>query len=198
MQIVFDTREYLEKIWRLLERVPLASNARNRYVGAVLFSAFNICDGMQLLIKNKNYVSSNILVRPLFESIFRAFWLSRIATAEQIENSMKSDSWPGTQKLHSDIEGKNEIIDLLVKEKIKINEILNSYTHGGNQNPISHMGEGEHITPNIADSEVVYFLRVLQLSAYFLLSELIYLSGTNEFDHELNKIGEELIEATNI
>lgn len=193
MKIVFDTREYLEEVWRLLERIPLAANPRSQYVGAMLFSAFNICDGMQLLIQKGNFVSSNILVRSLFEYVFRAFWLSRVATKEQAESSMKSDSWPKTLKLHKDIEGQNEIIDLLSSERMKVSEILHSYTHGGNQNPLSQLGNGGYITPNIPDQEVIYFLRVLQLSAFLVLSELIYLSGLKEFDSDLTRIGEKLV-----
>jgi hypothetical protein len=193
MQIIFDTREYLEKIWQLLEKVPLPDSPKNRYIAAMLFSAFDICDGMQLLIQKGNHSSSNILIRPLFEYVFRVFWLSRVASNEQILSSMKSDCWPNTSKLHKEIEGKNEIIDLLAKEKVKINTILHSYTHGGNQNPISHMGRGSYITPNIPDSDVIYFLRVVQISASFLLCELIHLSGSKDFESELNKIGEELL-----
>lgn len=198
MKIVFDTREYLEEAWHLIERIPLAADARNQYVGAMLFSAFNICDGMQLLIQKGNFVSSNILVRSLFEYVFRAFWLSRVATNEQAVSSMKLDSWPKTLKLHEDIKEKSGIIDLLCSERMKISKILHSYTHGGNQNPLSQMGNDGYITPNIPDQEVIYFLRVLQLSAFFVLSELIYLSGSKEFDGALTKIGEKLVEDVSI
>lgn len=196
MNIIFSTRDYLEKIWIILEKIPLSDTPKSRYIGAMLFSAFNICDGMQLLIQNRNHASSNILLRSLFEYIFRAFWLSRVATDDQIFRSINSDDWPNTQTLHKSIEGKNGIIDLLAKEKIKINKILHSYSHGGNQNPISHMGQGHYITPNIDDSEVIYFINILQLSAYFILSEIIHLSGTKDFELELNTISKDLLTIT--
>jgi hypothetical protein len=87
----YYTREYIEEMWHLLQRVPLTGDIRSRYIGAVLFSAFNICDGIASPPKRKNYVSSNILVRLLFEYIFRAFWLSRVATNEQIESCVLSE-----------------------------------------------------------------------------------------------------------
>lgn len=198
MKIVFEAREYLEKIWVLVEKIPVGGTANQQFIGAMFYSTFNICDAIQLLIQKGNFVSSNILVRSLFEYAFRSFWLGRVATNEQVRLSMESDSWPDTSKLHKAIAGKNEIVDLLAKEKLEISQVLHSFTHGGNQNPLSQLGNGNYITSNVSDSEVTYFLRILLLSSYLVISELAYLSGTNEFDQELESLGQGLINFVSI
>lgn len=164
----------------------------------MLFSALNICDAMQLLIEKRNFVSTNILLRSLYEYIFRSFWLNRVAAFEDIQHCMKEDKWPATPALHTAIKGMNEIIDLLAAEKVKIQSILNSYIHGGSQNPLSQLGDDNYITPNIPDTEVIYLLQVVQLCSYVILCESIYLSNTNEFDSEVEVMGNNLLSADDI
>ncbi len=164
----------------------------------MLFSALNICDAMQLLIEKRNFVSTNILLRSLYEYIFRSFWLNRVAAFEDIQRCMKEDKWPATPALHTAIKCMNEIIDLLAAEKVKIQSILNSYIHGGSQNPLSQLGGDNYITPNIPDTEVIYLLQVVQLCSYVILCESIYLSNTNEFDSEVEVMGNNLLSADDI
>lgn len=198
MKIVFDAREYLEKIWGLIEEIYIGGTAKEQFTGAMFYSTLNICDAIQVLIQERNFVSSNILVRPLFEYAFRSFWLARVATNEEARLSMESDSWPTTRGLHEAIQGKNEIVDLLAKEKLQINQKLHSFTHGGNQNPLSQLGQENYITPNISDSERNYFLKVTLLSSFLVISEVAHLSRTNKYGLELEILGQDLINLLNI
>lgn len=198
MKIIFDARDYLEKVWAISEKISFDGSANSQFIGSMLFSALNICDAMQLLIEKRNFVSTNILLRSLYEYIFRSFWLNRVAAFEDIQCCMKEDKWPATPALHSAINGMNEIVDLLVAEKVKIQAILNSYIHGGSQNPLSQLGDDNYITPNIPDSEVIYLLQVVQLCSYVVLCESIYLSNTNEFDSEVEVMGNNLLSAHDV
>lgn len=191
MKIVFDTRDFLEKAWAIAEKTSISSDVNAQCKGAMLYSAFNIFDAM--LIQKKNFVSANILFRSLFEYVFRAYWLNRIASVEDVLQAMSEDKWPKTKALHDLIAGKNSIIDALVSEKSKIQDILHSYIHGGLQNPLGQLGADGHIEPNIPDSEVSYLLSMIQLNAYVSLCEMAHLSGSDEIEAEIVQIMEELV-----
>ena len=108
--------------------------------------------------------------------------------------TIKEDKWPKTKCLHQLLSGKNQLIDLLAREKIKIQDILNSYTHGGAQNPLAQLGSGRHIEPNIPESEVTYLLTMVQLNIYIILFEMAHLSGSNELEIEIMKIMDEVMD----
>lgn len=159
----------------------------------MLYSTLNICDAMQLLIQKRNFVSANILFRAMFEYLFRAYWLNRVASDEEVIETIKEEKWPKTKKLHKLIAGKNPLIDLLASDKIKIQDILNSYIHGGAQNPLAQLGGGRHIEPNIPESEVMYLLTMVQLNTYVLLFEMAHLSGSDELETEIMKLINEVM-----
>jgi len=194
MKIVFDTKEYLEKAWDIAEQINIDGSIATKLKGAMLYSTLNICDAMQLLIQKSNFVSANILFRSMLEYLFRAYWLNRIASDEEVIETIKEDNWPKTKSLHQLISGKNQLIDLLAREKIKIQDILNSYTHGGAQNPLAQLGSGRHIEPNIPESEVTYLLTMVQLNIYIILFEMAHLSGSNELEIEIMKIMDEVMD----
>jgi hypothetical protein len=154
----------------------------------MLHSTIYICDGIQTLIEHNNLASSNALLRPLLEYTFRFFWLNRIATEEEIEACINKDRWPATNKLHDAIKGKDELIDTLTREKMEISDILHSYTHGGNQNPLSHIGKKNLITHNMPNSDIVYVLNLVRSVAFSALHEMTILSSTNEFNSPLDEL----------
>lgn len=198
METVSHTRDYIEEIWNIAESIPIDADSKSQFIGAMLFSALNICDAMQLLIQRKNFVSVNVLLRSLFEYVFRAFWLNRVASEKEIEVAMLRDAWPKTIDLHNSIEDKNEFIDFLAKVKLENKDILHSYIHGGTQNPLGQLGNGNFITPNIPDSEILYLLKIIQVSAYLLLCESAHLSKEGDFLHEIDRIGDALIKLSKI
>ena len=193
MNIVFDTREYLEKAWNITERISVDSQITTQFKGGMLYSALNICDAMQDLIQKRNFVSANILFRSLLEHVFRGYWLSRIASDDDVDKAMNEDRWPGTKKLHDLIKGENAVIDILASEKLKIKDILDSYIHGGSQNPLGQLGNKGYIEPNIPDSEVSYLLNIIKLSAYVTLFEMAHLSKSREIENEIMQIMKELV-----
>ncbi|MEM5537260.1 hypothetical protein WNY58_12765 [Neptuniibacter pectenicola] len=194
MKKVFDTREHLEKAWSIAEKISIDGSAATQFKGAMLYSTLNICDAMQLLIYKRNFVSANILFRSLFEYVFRSFWLNRLASEEQVELAMKEEKWPKTKNLHKLLAGQNAVIDLLVSEKTKIQDILHSYIHGGSQNPLSQLGNGAYIQPNIPESEVSYLLDMISISTYSILFEMAHLAKSDELKAEIMEIvGENVI-----
>ena len=193
MKEVFDTREYLEKMWEIAERIKVPKDVGTHFKGAMIYSALNICDAMQLLIQKQNFVPTVILLRSLFEYIFRVYWLNRVASAAEVNKVIHEGKWPDTKTLHSSI-SELPYIDKLVIKKQEMNDILCSYVHGGSQAALSMMGNGT-IQPNIPDSDVSSLLCDIQLSSYMLLSELESLSGENNFQAEIDKITEELLVA---
>jgi len=188
MKKVFDTREYLEKAWTIVEALTIEGDNQNRFKGAMLYSTLNICDGMQILITNRNFVSANILFRSLFEYLFRSYWLSRLASGLELDSAMNNDEWPNTKTIHSLIKGKSDLVDLLADEKLKINNILHSYIHGGNQNPLSNFSPDNIIAPNAPESEVSYLLGILQAIVFVILLEFVHISRSEEARRKVMKL----------
>ena len=193
MELVFETRDYLEKAWKLVERIEIDASPEDQFRGAMLYSTLNICDGMQVLVQQRNFVAANVLFRALFEYVFRAYWLNRVASVRQVERAIRDDRWPQTRLLHEQITDLNSVIDVLVGEKLKVQDILHSYIHGGSQNPLGQLGHEGHIEPNIPDSEVSYLLHVIQLGIYIAVSEMVFLSGSSEFEGELVELVEAVV-----
>jgi hypothetical protein len=193
MKIVFDTQEQINKAWNIAEKVSINGGITIKFKGAMFYSTLNICDAMQVLIQKRNYVAANILLRSLLEYLFRSYWLNRVATENEIVLAINEDWWPKTKILHSLIAEKNSIIDLLASEKLKIQDILHSYVHGGSQNPLSQLGSSGFIEPNITDSEVTYLLNVVQLCTCVTLSEMAHLSDSDETEAEIVRMVKELI-----
>lgn len=188
MKSVFDTREYLEQAWDIVETIAIDSDNESRFKGSMLYSTLNICDAMQLLIQKRNFVSSNILLRSLFEYLFRSYWLCRAALPEEIESAMMSDEWPGTKSIHISIEGKSNLIDLLASEKLKIQNILHSYIHAGNQNPLGNFSPDNTISPNVPDSEVSYLLNMVQVTSLIVLLEMANMAKSDDAQKAVMKL----------
>jgi len=180
MKTVFDTREYLDKAWDIAETISINSDNESRFKGSMLYSALNVCDAMQLLVQKRNFVSANILFRSLFEYLFRSYWLCKVASPSEIDSALNTDKWPNTKAMHLSLEGKNELIDLIASEKLKINNILHSYIHAGNQNPLSNFSPENMISPNIPDTEVNYLLNMVKVISFIILLEMANMAQSEE------------------
>ena len=74
----------------------------------------------------------------------------------------------------------------------ELRPLMHSYTHGGVQNAFRQLGDGNYITPNIDDKEVVQLIQIVALMSFVILVELIDLSDNTESIEVLNNISESM------
>lgn len=176
MDCIFEAREHIETCWEAIEQCSIDGSAKTQFIGAMLYVAFNHCDGIQTLAQKRNFASAYALVRPMLETSFRAMWLHRCATEEQIQSCMEKDNWESAWDLVQEIEAKNENAPILSGIWRDVKPMLHSYTHGGVQNAIRQLGYENSITPNLSDLEVFQLMQTVGLISWMLLAEMIDLS----------------------
>ncbi len=156
MECIFKAREHIDCIWSAIEEIRIESpSTKGKFVSTMLFVAFNHCDGIQTLVKKKNFASAYALVRPLLESSFRAFWLHRCATEDQVKKCIDSDNWKSAWGLINAYETEMEFSPTLSNIWSELRPSLHSYTHGGLQIASRHIDSENTITPNVSDEEVL-------------------------------------------
>lgn len=188
MDCIFDARKHLDMCWADIEQCSINGSAQSQFIGAMLYVAFNHCDGIQILAQKKNFASACALLRPLLETSFRAMWLHRCATEEQVQNCMENDNWKSARDLAQEVEAKNGNTPILSNIWSDLRPMLHSYTHGGVQNALRQLGFENSITPNLTDLEVFQLMQAVGLLSWMLLVEFIDLSKNEKLLDSLENL----------
>lgn len=189
MECIFKVREQLEKIWALSESCSVSGTRRNRLVSSMLFVSLNHCDAIQLLSQKKNFSSSYALLRPLFETTFRAIWLHRCATDEQVAKCIETDKWKSAWDLVQEIESHTGNPPIFSKMWDDLRHFMHSFTHGGIQNAARQIGDKNYISPNLSDDEVFQLMQKVGLFSLTILGELIDLAEKEELVPMYEELG---------
>ncbi|NRF17429.1 DUF6988 family protein [Vibrio coralliilyticus] len=177
MQMIFDTREHLEIVWRISEQIEAKSDGYNETISAMLFVSINHCDALQLLCEKKNFASAFALIRPTIENTMRAVWLRNIATEAQSNRALYKDKWPAVWELIELVEKKTGQTKLFSKLWSDIKHFSHDFTHGGIQLANRQIAPNGIITPNVPDDEVRLLLRLSAVVSVYALGELIELAN---------------------
>ncbi|MCF6226389.1 MAG: DUF5677 domain-containing protein [Xanthomonadales bacterium] len=194
MDCIFEAKEHIETCWRAIEKCSIDGLAQSQFVGAMLYVAFNHCDGIQTLAQKKNFASAYALVRPMLETSFRAIWLHSCATDEQVQNCMEKDRWESAWNLILEIEEKNDNAPILSGIWSDARPRLHSYTHGGVEIAIRQLGNESSIAPNLSDLEVFQLMQTVGFVSWMVLGEIINLSKNESQLGVFEKLGEGLSE----
>ena len=195
MECVFKARDHIDCIWRALEEINIDSpSTKGKFVSTMLFVAFNHCDGIQTLVEKKNFASAYALVRPLLESTFRAFWLHRCATEDQVAKCIDSDKWKPAWDLINAYEAEMEFSSTLSNIWSELRPTLHSYTHGGLQIASRHINSESTVTPNVSDEEVLQLMQIVGLISWLIFAEFIDLAKSDEHYELYENLGRELHE----
>jgi hypothetical protein len=180
MECIFKVREQLEKVWTLSESCSVSDTRRNRLVSSMLFVSLNHCDAIQLLSQKKNFASSYALLRPLFETTFRAIWLHRCANDNQVAKCIETDDWKSAWKLVQEIESCTGNAPIFSKMWEELRDFMHSFTHGGIQNAARQISDDNFITPNLTDDEIFQLMQKVGLFSWTILGELIDLAENED------------------
>src|SRR5688572_9660964 len=107
MDGIIKTREHLEAVWEHTQKLPIKMVERDKFAASMLFVTLNHCDAIQLLIQKQNTSSGYALLRPLLETAYRAFWICKCATDEQINKVLDHDEWKPAWQLIGEVEEKS-------------------------------------------------------------------------------------------
>lgn len=194
MECIFRARDHIEACWTSIEECSIEGLAQSQFIGAMLYVAFNHCDGIQTLAQKKNFASAYALVRPMLETSFRAMWLHRCATEEQVQSCMDNDKWKSAWDLVQEIEATNGNTPILSGIWSDVRPVLHSYTHGGVQNAVRQLGSENSIMPNLPDLEVFQLMQTVGLLSWMILAEMIDLSKNESQLAVFEELGEGLSE----
>ena len=194
MECIFKAKDHIEACWDSIEECSIEGSVQSQFIGAMLYVAFNHCDGIQTLAQKKNFVSAYALVRPMLETSFRAMWLHSCATEEQIQSCMDNDKWKSAWDLVQEIEAKNGNTPILSGIWSDVRPVLHSYTHGGVQNAVRQLGFESSIMPNLPELEVFQLMQTVGLLSWMILAEMIDLSKNESQLEVFEKLGEGLSE----
>jgi hypothetical protein len=193
MKCIFKAKDQIEHIWNAFERCEITPpSTRANFISTMLIVAFNHCDGVQTLAEKKNFASSFALVRPLLESSFRAIWLHRCASEDELNKCIETDKWKSAWELVNEIEEKMEFSPILSKMWSELRPLMHSYTHGGVEIAIRHITDENTITPNISDQEVLQLMQIVGLISWLIYAEFIDISDSDEEIPLYEKMGLEL------
>lgn len=192
MESIFQAREQLEETWRISELCIARNIGRNRLVSSMLFVALNHADAIQVLAQQRNFASAYALIRPLFETTFRAIWLFRCATEDQVEKLKATDDWKSAWELVLEIEEHKGQAPILSRMWSDMRLLMHSFTHGGFQNAYRQLGENNVVSPNLPDEEVFQLMQKVGLFSWVILGELIDLSEKEELLSMFEVLGNKL------
>lgn len=174
MECIFKAKEQIERIWNAIEKCTIKPpSTRVNFISTMLYVAFNHCDGIQTLAEKRNFASAFALVRPLLESSFRAIWLHRCATNQELTKCIETDEWKSAWNLVNKIEAEMNFSPILSKMWSELRPSLHSYTHGGIEIAIRHITDESTITPNVSDEEVLQLMQIVGLMSWLIFAEFI-------------------------
>ena len=188
MQLVFDTREHLNIVWKLAEQISVKRQGHNEFISAMFFVSISHCDAVQTLVEKKNFASAFSLVRPTLENTFRAVWLRKCANKDQANKAIYKDKWNAVGKNIELIEEEYEDSMLFSKLWEMLKPFVHDFTHGGSELTSRHISKGGFITPTIDDQEVSFLLQLTVLVSTYVLAELVELSGEKQFEPYVEKL----------
>lgn len=192
MSYLEAAKKQIEIVWKLSEKCPVKASERNRFASALLYIALKHCEAIQSLVAAQNYASSLALMRPLMETTYRAIWIHRCASQEELEKCLESDQWKSAWELVKQVEATNDYPPLLSKVWSDSRTLLHSYTHGGTQTAFRHIAEDGFISPVLSDQEIFEVVRITGIFSFSILCELVDMSHGEDLSTEVESMSESL------
>lgn len=163
------------KIYELLHRRGHAAETKNILLMAYVDIALEHHESISLLMRSKLFGSAFALARPLFETMFRALWINKCATQDQIEEVANRDDakFPNIAQMVQLIDQSYSTGPFFTSIKQTGWATMCSYTHSGLLQ-ITRRFTGD-IKPNYKDAEILEVLNVTNI-AIILLARMFFVS----------------------
>lgn len=162
-----------------LHRKGYASEDISNLLAAYTDIALEHHESIHLLISRKLYGSSFALVRPLFDTFYRAHWVCGCATKEKVHEICNNDSFqfPKMSDMVQSIDEKYASDTFFSSIKDNSWSSMCSYTHTGLLQ-IGRRFTGNTIKPNYSDGEILEVLNSTNLVIIFITR--LFFIATNQ------------------
>ena len=163
------------RLYKLLQAHGYPSDVKTTLLMAYVDIVLEHHEAILLLIKHKLLGSGFALVRPLFDTLFRALWINQSATQSHIDEIASRDDakFPPTHQILAEIDRSYSTDDFFQSFKAKWTAMC-SYTHSGLLQVIRRVTGGD-IMPNYNDAEILEVLNATN-TALILLTRMFFVS----------------------
>ena len=167
----------------LLYRHEYPGNTKNLVLMAYVDIALEHHAAIWLLTKSGLYGSAFAMVRLVFDTMLRAYWINKVATEQQIEQATQDELDWRRIKVRRDIKecygdkSDPEAMELLDRFSKIINEVwkaTSSYTHSGGLQ-IGRRFTGDHVKSNYSEGHIAQALNLATV-ALLLLVHMFFVS----------------------
>lgn len=181
-----------KNIANLLEDKVVGNNERQ----TLLIGYFDICmehiQSIHILVNNKLFGSAFALIRPFYETYYRALWMLKLASDIEVKGIANGKfTFPG---MGSKIKGLDSIYtgtDFFEQLKKNSWSAMCDYAHTG-QLQLSRRWKEDELEPNYKDGEVIEVIKgteaILLMFAYVVLKEHNYMPEAEDINSLLIKI----------
>jgi len=188
-----NAKSAFDSISDLLEDKVVGNNERQ----TLLVTYFDICmehiQSIHLLINHKMYGSAFALVRPFYETYFRALWMLKFASEPQVEGIRNNTlHFPQMGSKINELDTIYTGTDFFQKIKHNTWSAMCDYAHSGTLQ-LSRRWKEDELEPNYEEAEIIEVLKgtrmILLLFAYVVLKE-------HEYQTESEKINTLIVSDT--
>lgn len=174
--IITRGKSIRDSLLEMLHRHEFTAESKNILLAAYTDIAIEHHESIHLLIAQKLCGSAFALVRPLFETLYRAHWVNKCASDEQIEAIYNQDSFnfPKTTEMVKMIDESYSTENFFMGIKLNSWSAMCSYTHTGLL-PISRRFTGTDVKPNYDTGEILEVLNSSNM-AILLIARLFFVS----------------------
>jgi hypothetical protein len=156
------------RLWDLLERHSYPDDERSTWVAGSLAVALEHHQAISLLITERLTGSAFALMRPMVETVVRAYWISGVARDDQVERARQDDkkAFPPLMEMSAAV-GKAYEADELFERFMSAWDAMCSYTHSGARQ-IGRRFSGTEIKPSYKEGAKVQALNSTNMALLFL------------------------------
>lgn len=164
---------------QMLHRKGYASEDISNLLAAYTDIALEHHESIYLLINRKLYGSAFALVRPLYDTFYRAHWVCGCATKEEVHEICNNDSFqfPKMNDMVQSIDEKYASDTFFSSIKNSSWSAMCSYTHTGLLQ-ISRRFKGNTIKPNYSEGEILEVLNSTSVVIIFITR--LFFIATNQ------------------
>jgi len=181
--------EIRARLYDLLLRHQYYGDIKTRVLSAYVAVALEHHEAIWLLEKSELTGSTFAMVRPIYDVLFRALWVNKVATEEQIEQASRDKfEFPKMGKLREDINGsyseasdpgQSELLGGLLDRLKEVWRVLCSYTHSGGRQ-LERRFTFDSVKPRYSADEIAQALNLTTVALLLLLRMFFVSMACNE------------------
>src|SRR5438552_8515571 len=169
--------EVRERLRQLLHRHEYPQDTRTFLLRAYVDVALEHHDAIWLLAKCRLNGSAFAMVRLVYDAMFRAFWINKVATEQQIEQATRDELGFPLDKILVEFKRdyfsdrppeEAELFDSFLQSVKEAWSPMCSYTHSGALQ-LARRFHGDELKPNYSEGEIAEALNLVTVALLLLL-----------------------------